>query len=367
MATRKSKTIRANPLDAISAVSMEKVKAPVKTTPVKATPVKATPVKTAPVKTTPVKTAPVKTTPVKTTRSKKSFDSSLSIKKLDSVTEAKIVPISDTEPKKKTVAKKINVSVAGIAKPSAISSSTTEIVSAPLDDSPQSGSAAQQANTESIPAKKCAEDIFAQELQQLSAADKQSASLENESANTDNKYAKHDTKSVMPELPPEAFAEVKNPKATVVIKHWAQWSAVGSMVPAPFMGTIFISAAQIKMIHALCKSYDVPFQRNLAVAVATGLVGGSVASGLAGLLGRIAIKTVPYLGAVFSFAVEPALSYASSYAIGMSFVKHFEAGGTLDNFNAREMKSYFSENVARCLAYFRDRKKNIFTSKSVQS
>ncbi|MEI7567973.1 MAG: hypothetical protein WCJ34_00900 [Alcaligenaceae bacterium] len=342
MAARKSKTIRANPLDAISALSMKKLKAPVKTT-------------------------PVKTTQIKTARSKKSVGPALSDKKLGMATEVKIVPLTDTGPKKKTVTKKINVSVSGVSKPSARSPSTSEIASARVDDSVESGRATQQANIESKPTKKCAEDIFARELQELSAANKQSASPESESANLDNKSATPDIKSVIPELPPEAYAEVKNPQARVVIKQWAQWSAVGSMVPAPFMGTILISAAQIKMIHALCKSYDVPFERNLAVVVATGLVGGSAASGLAELLSRIAIKTIPYLGTVFSLAVEPALSYASSYAIGMSFVKHFEAGGTLANFNASEMKSYFSENVARCLAYFRDRKKNIFASKSVQS
>ena len=322
MATRKSKTIRANPLDAISAVSMEKVKAP-------------------------IKSAPIKNSPIKNSRIKKSTDSLPGNKMPESVVEDKSVAIANNEPKTrtKTVTKTKKVSVVSASTPSAVSANTPEIACADVNDADQPCAAPEQSHTESKPVKKCAEDVFAQELNDLPAGNKE---------------------SLMPDLPPEAFSEINNPQARLVIKQWAQWSAVGSMVPAPFMGTILISAAQIKMIHALCKSYDVPFERNLAVAVATGLVGGGVASGLAQLLGRIAIKTVPYLGAVFTLAVEPALSYASSYAIGMSFVKHFEAGGTLENFNAREMKSYFSENVARCLAYLRDRKKNIFASKSVQ-
>ena len=326
MATRKSKTIRANPLDAISAVSMEKVKAP-------------------------IKSAPIKSAPIKNSRIKKSTDSLPDNIKLESVVEEKSAVIANNDPKTKTktrtktVTKTKKVSVVSASTPNAVSANTPEIACADVNDADQPCAAPEQSHTESKPAKKCAEDVFAQELNDLPAGNKE---------------------SLMPDLPPEAFSEINNPQARLVIKQWAQWSAVGSMVPAPFMGTILISAAQIKMIHALCKSYNVPFERNLAVAVATGLVGGGVASGLAQLLGRIAIKTVPYLGAVFTLAVEPALSYASSYAIGMSFVKHFEAGGTLENFNAREMKSYFSENVARCLAYLRDRKKNIFASKSVQ-
>ena len=208
-------------------------------------------------------------------------------------------------------------------------------------DTPES-----QENTKIRSEKKSAEHVFNEELDELPKGNKE---------------------SVVPELPPEAFSEIKNVDAKRIIQQWARWSALGSMVPTPFVGTFLISAAQIKMIHALCKSYEVPFQRNVAVAVATGLVGGSVASGLAQVLGRIAIKMVPYAGAAFTIAAEPALSYASSYAVGMSFVKHFEDGGNLADFNAKEMKSYFSENVSRCLSYMRDRKKSIFAPKSANS
>lgn len=352
MATRKSKTIRANPLDAISAVSMEKVKAPIKN---------ARPQKTAQpafnseslapiavVETRPAipekvkvvksvlktKPAPQKTKPEKPNSEKS---------KVERIKPEKI-KVETLNPKKNKPESAKPIKRSPLKRKSALqtTAATSDVVQETL--APE-----QTLAPESKPAKKCAEDVFEQELQELKV------------------NAGNNKKPVLPDLPPEAFAAVENAHAGLIIKQWAQWSAVGSMVPAPFMGTVLISAAQIKMIHSLCKTYNVPFERNVAVAVATGLVGGGVASGLAQLLGRLVIKTVPYLGAAFTIAVEPALSYASSYAIGMSFVKHFEAGGTLENFNAREMKSYFSENVTRCLTYLRDRKKSIFASKSVQS
>lgn len=318
MATRKSKTIRANPLDAISSVSMEKVNAPIKSIRIKKTPVP--------------ESQPVAASPAES-----------------------IVPDRDIKPKKRTTprlsqpkSKVLSKRSGSTAKPSLDSAPHVQEITPQAANTPDHDRSGEKFNpnvSHDSRIKKCAEDVFEEELRALPASNK---------------------KSVLPELPHEAFSEITNDNAAIVIKQWAQWSAVGSMVTVPFVGTVLISAAQIKMIHSLCKNYGVPFERNLAVAVATGLVGGGVAAGLAELLGRFAIKSVPFVGPAFTIAVEPALSYASSYAIGMSFVKHFEAGGTLADFNAREMKSYFSENVTRCLAYFRDRKKSIFASKSPQ-
>lgn len=358
MATRKSKTIRANPLDAISAVSMEKVKAPIKNARPKKTAQPAfnsergapnTVVETRPA--TPEKVKAVKSVlktkpaPLKAKPEKPNSEKT----KVESIKPEKI-KVETRKPEKNQSESAKPIKRTPLKRMSAIETTAAKSDVVPETLAPEQMVAPEQTLApESKPAKKCAEDVFEQELQELKV------------------NAGNNKKPVLPDLPPEAFAAVENAHAGLIIKQWAQWSAVGSMVPAPFMGTVLISAAQIKMIHSLCKTYNVPFERNVAVAVATGLVGGSVASGLAQLLGRLVIKTVPYLGAAFTIAVEPALSYASSYAIGMSFVKHFEAGGTLENFNAREMKSYFSENVTRCLTYLRDRKKSIFASKSVQS
>jgi len=135
------------------------------------------------------------------------------------------------------------------------------------------------------------------------------------------------------------------------------------MVPAPIFDSLLISAAQIKMIHALCECYGVPFQKKRAIAIASGLVGGGLTSTTAQFLGRTVIKAVPFIGAALSIAIEPTLSYASTYAIGMTFVKHFESDGTLSNFNAEEMKDYCSQQIYRCQAYLKNRKASIFSSK----
>ena len=299
MATSKSKTIRANPLDAISPDSIEKVKEPIQSSEA-----------------------------IKPKRASK-------IKPAEQVSAATKSRVKKTKSVIKAQApKKLNVDeFARDESPPAVE----------INVSSDSQTAAQDQGQHST-AKKCAEDIFIQELAAPHTEEDPPA-------------------TAIPELPPEAFVEIKNSEARTIIKSWAQWSALGGMVPAPFVDALLVSAAQVKMIHALCKCYGVPFEKKVAVAVASGLAGGALTSTAAHFLGRSAIKSVPYVGAVFSIAVEPTLSYASSYAIGMTFVKHFESNGTLSNFNARDMKDYCSEQIYRCQAYLKDRKTSIFSTK----
>ena len=134
-------------------------------------------------------------------------------------------------------------------------------------------------------------------------------------------------------------------QAVEIVRKWAQWSVVGSMVPAPLIDSMLISAAQIKMIHALCQHYDVPFERKVAVAVASGLVGGTVTTAVAQVATRAAIKSMPLVGTLFTFTAEPALSYVTTYGIGYAFIRHFELKGTLSNFTSEKMKLYFAEHV----------------------
>ncbi len=142
-------------------------------------------------------------------------------------------------------------------------------------------------------------------------------------------------------------------RAVEIVQTWAQWSVVGSLVPAPLIDSMLISAAQIKMIHALCRHYDVPFERKVAVAVASGLAGGTVTTTVAQIATRAAIKSMPLIGTLFTVAAEPALSYATTYGIGYAFIRHFEAKGTLANFTPDMMKHYFADQVERGKKIFR--------------
>ncbi len=63
-----------------------------------------------------------------------------------------------------------------------------------------------------------------------------------------------------------------------------------------------------------------------------------------------ALKTVPVIGQIAGTILLPALALASTVAVGRVFLQHFEAGGTLLDFDPEKMKSYFEAEFNKARA-----------------
>lgn len=137
-------------------------------------------------------------------------------------------------------------------------------------------------------------------------------------------------------------------RAMRVVKTWSQWSVAAGIVPVPLIDIALISGIQIKMIHDLCQIYNIPFEKKSALAVVSGLIGGSLSSGVARVAGEMALKTIPYVEQV----LQPTLAYATTYSMGYVFVKHFENTGTLLNFDGSKMNLYFQEQFEKSKRIF---------------
>ena len=155
----------------------------------------------------------------------------------------------------------------------------------------------------------------------------------------------------------EVFVNERHREAMAIVKTWSQWAVVAGMTPVPILDTVALSAAQIKLIQLLCKHYEVPFEKKVAIAVAAGLIGGTATSAIATGVTRFVMKNIPVAGQVFNLTVEPALSFGSTYAIGASFVKHFESQGSLSNFKSEQMQDFATEQ-------YQKGKKMFFSKKS---
>jgi uncharacterized protein (DUF697 family) len=145
-------------------------------------------------------------------------------------------------------------------------------------------------------------------------------------------------------------------EAMAIVKTWSQWSVVAGMTPVPVLDIIALSGAQIKMIQLLCKHYNIPFEKKVAVAVATGLIGGTLTSAVATGATRIVMKNIPVVGQIFNWTVEPVLSFGSTYAIGATFVQHFDSNGNLKSFKSEEMKDFATEQFLKGKKLFQSKK-----------
>jgi len=133
-----------------------------------------------------------------------------------------------------------------------------------------------------------------------------------------------------------------------VVKSWSQWSVAAGFVPVPFVDIALVSGIQIKMIYDLCQIYNVPFKKEAAVAYASGLVGGSLTAGAGQIVGSMVLKAVPYVDQF----VQPTFAFATTYAMGYVFVKHFENAGTMATFDSSKMNLYFHEQFEKSKKLF---------------
>lgn len=133
-------------------------------------------------------------------------------------------------------------------------------------------------------------------------------------------------------------------RAEVLVKNYTLASAALSLVPLPLVDLLALMALEVKMVHDLCKHYDVSFKANLVRALLSsvlfGLTGGLLTKGLYSL--ARAVPVLGTLGGAGGFAVSCA---SVTYAAGTVFIKHFEANGTLLTIDSEWFKKMFKSEL----------------------
>ena len=145
----------------------------------------------------------------------------------------------------------------------------------------------------------------------------------------------------------------RSKKAEKLIKKYAFGSGVFGYLPVPVVDALGIMTLQRKMLFHLARVYQVPFSRSLAKDLLKTLAGG-IASQTAI---PMAIKMVPGINILFGSTSMAAMGSASTYAVGKVFKKHFEEGGTLDDFDPVEEKEIFEAELKKGVELSQHKKK----------
>ena len=143
--------------------------------------------------------------------------------------------------------------------------------------------------------------------------------------------------------------------AQKIVTRWSRWSLVAGVVPLPFVDMAAITGVQVKMIYELCKKYEVDFEHKAAIAIASGVAGGAAVQTLAGVVAKQMVRFAPGVGQVFMFAVEPAISYVTTQAIGAAFISHFENDGRMHDFNPEKIKQYIAAQIEKRKQMFQNK------------
>lgn len=132
-------------------------------------------------------------------------------------------------------------------------------------------------------------------------------------------------------------------KAEQIIRKYTLWATGAGLIPVPVLDAVGVAGVQYALVNDLASLYGVPFSKERVRALVAGLVGGGVPALLTTGGLASAAKAVPFVGSLLGAAVFPALSAAATVALGRVFTQHFEAGGTLLDFDAEKTRAFFAE------------------------
>jgi uncharacterized protein (DUF697 family)/CRP-like cAMP-binding protein len=137
------------------------------------------------------------------------------------------------------------------------------------------------------------------------------------------------------EIPQDA----RRANAMKIVERFSLWSGAAGVIPLPFVDLAAVGGIQMQMLRRISRIYSIPFSKNLGKALIASLA-GSMLPASSGMGAASVIKSVPVVGTAISSIVMPVVSAGATYAIGTAFIKHFNSGGTLLDFNPPDYREF---------------------------
>jgi len=127
------------------------------------------------------------------------------------------------------------------------------------------------------------------------------------------------------------------------------------LIPVTLFDVAALITTQLNMIRSLANHYETPFDNRTKAAVISLITGALPVAGLVGL--SSCLKLIPGIGSLIGSASLSITAASITYAVGQTFIMHFEAGGTIDNFDPKQARAFFLrelESGKRAVSAIRD-------------
>jgi uncharacterized protein (DUF697 family) len=160
----------------------------------------------------------------------------------------------------------------------------------------------------------------------------------------------------MDRVSPPSSLDERSYEAMLIVHRYALYVAAATAVwqtPLWALSSPTVTVLQLKMLGALAEHYGAPFSPAAAKPVLASLAGGVLSYVISRLPALMAVKawllTIPAIGVPLRFASGPGLLAAYTWVLGRAFLRHFEAGGGVTDFDVRA----FQTEALRALAFRR--------------
>jgi len=127
-------------------------------------------------------------------------------------------------------------------------------------------------------------------------------------------------------------------KADKVIQSSVIWSMGAGLIPIPLADMVAVTAIQIDML----KQVSIIYSQDFSEASFKNWIGTLTGSALSG-----AVKFFPGIGSLIGGVSMAALAGSSTYAVGQVFLEHFEAGGSLQDFEVEKFKDFYAKQFEK--------------------
>ena len=138
-----------------------------------------------------------------------------------------------------------------------------------------------------------------------------------------------------------AKGRVRAEKIDSIIKANIIQAVTMGLIPVPLLDVLALTHIQFKMLDELVKLYDIrltKIDRSVVRAFILGSLPVATVTGLSSVL-----KVMPGVGSFIGGASVSVSAGALTYATGKVFARHFELGGTLDDFNLEKANRQFRQ------------------------
>lgn len=135
--------------------------------------------------------------------------------------------------------------------------------------------------------------------------------------------------------------------AQALVRRNVFWALGAGVLPTPLLDIAAVTGVQLKQIKGLSDVYGLQFSANIAKKIIYSLLGSIGVVGVGTVLGASFAKFIPALGTTLGMVSVPVLTGAFTHAMGQVLILHFEAGGTLLDFDATAMRTYFKQEFEK--------------------
>ena len=148
-----------------------------------------------------------------------------------------------------------------------------------------------------------------------------------------------------------------NEAVNIVKNHVVAGISMG-LIPVVLFDIAALSTNQQIMLRHLCQHYDVDFDSHQSKLLIASLISGSIPVLAIMSLASVS-KLIPGIGTLGGSAGVALLGGAITYATGQTFIKHFNEGGTLEDFIPERFSGFFKKELQKGKRFTRKKSQEV--------